>query len=119
MVEILNLDKMIPDSKEIILGGKTYKVAGTLTVGVALELFKKFGKFQENPEDLKAVEAVLESTINIFEMENPGMDKKEFQFKLPIALVGELVKFLVKSATELEGEKEGKKEEMEPVKVEL
>ncbi len=117
MVEVLNIDKMLPDAKEVILGGKTYKVSGSLTVGMTLGLFKHYGKFQENPNDPDTVKGLIESAINIFEIDNPDLDKEEFKNKLPIALIGKLIKFLAKTATEEQEDPTGKKEELEPVQM--
>jgi len=118
MVEILNLDKMIPDDKQVILRGVTYKISGSLTVGMALGLFKKFGKFQENPQNMQAVQEVIESAVDIFKMANPSMDIVKFQNDLPVELIGELVKFLVKTATEVKEDEPEKKAEPEPVMME-
>jgi hypothetical protein len=63
---ILDLDKFLPDDKEVVIGGNTYKVSGSSSVRVILSLMKDAERWEKAPASERSIENLLSSIQAFF-----------------------------------------------------
>jgi hypothetical protein len=90
-VRLLKLDALVPDDKEIELGGKIFKAPGKITVRQVLEI-SKLG--QQAGTDQDAMLDVLYKIWDIMAPLNPGLTKEDLIEQMTPAMVSPLITFL-------------------------
>lgn len=100
MSKVLNLDKMLPDPKKVILGGKEYTLSSSLKVKDTLNLLKTYGRFQDDVEDTAVMEGMLEQAASFFKENHPEMTSEKLGEMINVEQLPKLVLFLYESMTD-------------------
>lgn len=65
-IKILDLDEFVPEEKEIVISGTTYRVKGDASVKTMLELMKSTEVWQKNPSKAEAINGLIDSISAFF-----------------------------------------------------
>ena len=95
-MEVLNLNKFIPDPKIVQIGEKEYKLPGKLSVADSLKIIKLQQKIATvSPESLEmsdTMETFIETIIKLFQVE--GKEAEGLKRILNFDMINEIVKCL-------------------------
>jgi hypothetical protein len=100
-MNILNLDKVKPQSKVIELDGVTYSVPSTLVVDDYLEMIAIQQRLEGENIDIKAFGEMLTLVCRIF-ADNNKVKEKEIRKKINISSLSKIVVFLCSGLEEVE-----------------
>lgn len=78
MATLINLDKIVPEDKIVVLGGREYTIPGATPVRIMLEILKNAQSIQTNPNDLNAIEKGFKLIYDLLKVRNPDLDYDVF-----------------------------------------
>jgi hypothetical protein len=108
---VYNIDKVIPEDKEVIIDGRSLKVPGKLKVYYVLKMLKASNKLTDEPGKAESVEYALDTLYEIFCIKNEEIDKEWVMKSIDVEDYIGIVNFLSSSDAEdkkIEPEKEKK-----------
>ena len=96
-MKILNLDAFNKDDSIVTLGGNDWRVPAEIPVGILFELLDARQKFEENPENIEAVDKMFVIFTDIFSIRQPDLDIKQLKKLLTARQIVHLIVFLTEN----------------------
>jgi len=90
-MEILNLDKFIPEDKIIQFKGRNLAIPGELPMSVMFKTMKDSKDMEENPHDPVVVEKAFHTLYDIIVIKNKDFQFEEFKDNVTINQYSKLV----------------------------
>lgn len=99
-MKLLDLDKLVPENKEVVLGGKMYVLPGALPVGWMLRLMAAGSKLSEEINTVDAMREALDVLAGVLSLSGVKVDVDELAGEITQEQFGALVKFLYETGAE-------------------
>ena len=81
-METLNLDKVRPDDKTVIIGKKEYKIPGDIPVGLVIDINKAAQRLTADQADVDALEQATKTLCSIFQLRDEGLKYDKFRMMI-------------------------------------
>lgn len=76
-MKIANIDEVLPQDKQFILGGKTYTLPGSVPVRRMLELMRYSQRLAKDTNDAEAFEGAVNTVVSIIAIKNKDVDRDD------------------------------------------
>lgn len=101
-LQILNLDEIASEDKQVKLGGQIYIIPGDLPVMTMLNLIENANRLQEAPNDPKLQEKAFELLADIFMIRDEKFDAEKFKKRLTMKQYTTLISFIFRGFSDSE-----------------
>jgi hypothetical protein len=103
-VEIYNVDKLVPEDRTLVLGGRELVVPGSLPVRFMLDVLRCSKAVQNDPTDADAVKKSIDVLYGIFSIRTKGLDREWFDDNLSLSTYEAIIGWLFSGVKKAEVE---------------
>jgi hypothetical protein len=93
-MKIVNIDEILPQDKQFVLGGVTYTLPGSVPVRRMINLMRYGQALTDNPNDSEAFEGAIGQMVEIVAIKNPDIDREKIMDDLTPEAYQKIVELL-------------------------
>jgi hypothetical protein len=99
-MKIKNLDAIVSEDKQIIIGGNTYTFPGDLPVSIMFRLMEGAGRLEKNPSDPEEMERSFRLIYDVVTIRDKKVDFETFKNSMTMKQYTELSNFVFNITTD-------------------
>ena len=93
-MEILNLNAVVADDKQIVVGNDTFLIPGTLSTGRMLALIKHMQLLKSDGANPEVIQKTFEIVYGVFKIKNENLTFEHFTDVITIDALPKLISFI-------------------------
>ena len=93
-MEILNLNAVVADDKQIVVGNETFLIPGTLSTGRMLALIKHMQRLKDDGANPDVIEKTFEIVYSVFKIKNPDLSFERFTDIITLDMLPQVITFI-------------------------